>query len=395
MAFIDESGEYRLLASIIDRPDTVLTYKRDLFTGERQRILSAMRESFMAYGEISTEGVERFYGRLLPPELESARGAKPGALVDRLAELATKRQLSQLINELTIIAAGNTINRDYLSRRLVLDPIMSKEDSTLAPGITNFVSDLMRKKDGQYTFVSTGLQFLDHMLGGEWPRQALTVLMGQSGGGKTALVVQSLLNMARQGLSALFISLEMPRDRLISRMVANLADVDGLRLRTGNITDEEQKRVDEALREIQRLEEYIHIIDTPGLNTEDIIYQIRFHKENHNIQAFFVDYIQIVDRTGENDVEALGKVAQLLRNTAVNLDISAVVLSQKNGQEGLQSVWGSRRIVQIADVIFEIQIDVSSTNDTSRQCKIDFLKNRDGPVGEAFCLYQPAYLRFL
>jgi len=394
---VDDAGEYRLLASIVDRPASVLGYTQELFTGDRARIFKAMQDAFVAYGDLSTEGVEHFYGRMLPPEIESARGAKPGAIVDKLTSLATRRQLGDLINHLTVAMANNHLTRDQLAQLLVLKPLSSADDSSLGPGITAFISDLTRKINGQYRFVSTGLPFLDMMMGGEWGRQALTVILGQGGGGKTAIVVQSILNMARQQTPCLFISLEMPRERIIGRMVANISGIDGMRIRRGDITEEEQQQVNMALEEVASLEQYIHIVDTPGLGLMDILHHIRVHKDTYDIQAFFVDYLQIIDRPpSENTSEAYGYLAQQLRNIAVSLDISAVVLSQQNrGDTGLASILGSGRVGHIADVVFEIKFDTASTNDTSRMCTLDFHKNRDGAVGIVTCMYYPKVLRYV
>lgn len=393
---VDENSEYRLLGSIIDRPDTVLAYTDELFTSGRVELFKAMRAAYLQYGDLSYEGVERFYGRMLPPDLEMGRGTKPAGIVDHLAELATKRQLGLLGNRLaTLMAQSSPIDRTELSKMLTIAPVVSAEDSSIASGITGFTSDLMRKRSGQYRFISTGLDFLDYMLGGEWPRQALTIIMAQAGGGKTALVVQSILNMARMGIPSLFISLEMPKDKIIGRMVANISGVDGMQLKRGNITDEDQTLVDGALVELQGLDKFIHIVDRPGMGIEDILYQVKLHKELYDIQAVFIDYIQIIDRPqSENDVEALGHIAKQIRNAALSLDIATIALSQKNGQEGLQSVWGSRRIVHIADSIFEINIDTKSSGE-SRPCQLLFHKNRDGALGEQNCLYYGKWLRFV
>lgn len=396
-AYVDEIAEYRLLASVVDRPNTSLSYTPALFTGDRSRIFTAMQEAYLTYGDLSTEGVEQFYGRMLPPEIEAARGAKAGAIIERLTQLASKRQIGDLITHLSIAMANSHLGRDEIARLLVLPPLVSTDDSSITPGITTFVSDIGRKINKQYRFVSTGLSFLDTMLGGEWPRQALTVVLAAGGGGKTALTVQSILSMARQGLPVLFISLEMPRDRLIGRMVASITGVNGSRIRNGDVTEDEQLLINSALEEIQSLEKYIFIIDRPGLNITEIINQIRLHKDTYDIQAFFVDYLQIIDRPeSENTSDALGYLAQQLRNIAVMLDISAIVLSQQNrGFQGLASILGSGRVGHIADAAFEIVFDTASTNDDSRMTTITFHKNRDGAVGTISCIYKPSVLTFV
>jgi hypothetical protein len=394
---IDQAAEFRLLGSIVDRPDTVLGYTEELFTDDRRRVFDAMRRAYLAHGELSTEGVERFYGGVLPNEVEMVRGAKAGAVIEHLTDLATRRQVVRRIEELNMMVNRPRIGREEFLKFLPLPPLVSKEDSSLTPGVTSFVSDLGRKRSGQYSFVRTGLPFLDHMLGGEWPRAALSIIIGQAGGGKTAIVVQSILNMARLGIPSLFVSLEMPRARIISRLVANIANVNGLKLRMGEITDEEQERVNAALEEIQALEEYIYIVDRPSMTVEDIIYQVRLHQELHGVEAFFVDYLTIVARKpSENTAEALGVICRQLRAVAIDLNIAGIVLAQQNRMhKGLNSVMGSSEAGQAADTVIEIEFDPSATtNDESRLARLVFHKNRDGPVGESSTIYRPAFLRF-
>jgi replicative DNA helicase len=392
--FSDELAEYRLLACIIDDPELVFKLTHRLFTGNRVQVFQAMREAYKKYGQLTSEGVEGFFGGPLPLEIEAARGAKAAALVERLSELAIRRQLVDISNRVTNAAMAGITDRKALSQIMQIEPVVSSQDSSLAPGIAGFITDLRRKMTGQYEFVDTGIPFLNYMLGGEWPRQALTVVMGQAGGGKTALVCQSILNMAKMGIPSLFVSLEMPKYRIISRFAANLAEVDGMRLRSGKLEEEEVQRVDAAIKEIQSLP--IYIIDKPGMTAEDITYEVTQHRELFGVQAFFVDYLQIVGRSlgKDNDSEELGHMAQMIRNIAVSTDIAAVALSQQNRQfKGLSSILGSGRISHIADSVFEIELGESHSDD-QRPCTFHVHKNRDGAVGMTNALYRPRYLRF-
>ena len=397
---IDESAEYRLLGAVYDKPTEILRLTSELFTGDRVLLYSAMRKAYLEFGEIAYEGIERFYGRSLPPELETARGSKLAAVLDHLADVATRRQLARIDEAIVLLMAQHNLDRDEINKALTLRPILTKEDSGLQSGITSFVSEFQRKATGQYRFVRTGIEFMDHMLGGEWPRQALTVIMGGSGSGKTALICQSILNMARMKIPTTFVSLEMAKPKLVARFVANMANVDGLRIREGNVNQEERKRMDLALEELQSLPIFIEA--NPEMTIDQIVYMIKSHKEVHGIEAFFVDYLQIIDqskksysRSDENGAEELGILTQRLRNLAVVEELSGILLSQQNRQyKGLQSLLGSGRIGHIADSVLEIVADSQSTNDDTRPCMIEFHKNRDGPVGSCGILYKPRFLRF-
>jgi replicative DNA helicase len=394
---LDDVAEYRLLGAVIDQPEEILKFAPELFTGIRVRLYEAMKATYIKDGCISYEGVRRFYRDPIPQEIDAARGGKISAILDHLIDLATKRQLVMIQEQIAVSLQQPYINREEISRLLQLRPIMTREDSSLTSGISRFVSELQRKKSGQYKFISTGIRFLDHMLGGEWPRQGLTIVMGESGAGKTALVTQSILNMARLGQPTVFISLEMPQHKLIGRLVAQIAQIDGNKLKRGDINAEDQKRADSALEELQSLP--IYIVENPEMTVDDIIYTVKTHKETHGIQAFFVDYIQIITQRNvkrdETGSEVLGDLAQKLRNLAVTEDMAAIVLSQQNRvHKGLASILGSGRIGHIADSVFEIKMDVMSTNDDKRNGEISFSKNREGPVGGCQIYYKPKFLQF-
>jgi replicative DNA helicase len=393
--FNNPAAEYRLLACAIDKPDLIRSWRADLFTDTRRNLFNAMKQAYERHhGEISTEGIEQ-YMRPIPPELEAARGAKPSALIDQLKDLATRRQLLEIADTInTRLQSGNEIPRTELVSLLEVAPVLTSEDSSLVGGINAFTADLRMKRAGRYQFIDTGLPFLNYMLGNEWPRQACTVIMGKGGGGKTALISNSMLNMARKGIPSLFVSLEMRKDKLVSRFVANMANVNGILLRQGKVTEEEIERINEALAEIQQLP--IYIIDSPHLTVNDIVYEVKRHKEHHDIQAFFIDYLQIINEDTDSDWESLGHLTQQIRNVAVDTDTAAIVLSQQNRdtqKKGLDSLLGSSRIGHIADTVIEIGLD-ETISDTSRLCKFNFVKNREGPLGESNGIYRPNYLRF-
>lgn len=391
----DVDSEYRLLAAFIDEPEYILKVNERLFTDTRVRLYRALRDCWLTYGSIAEEGVERFYGGPLPQQIEIARGSRPTPIIDKLVTLAHKRKLVEMALELEILADSLVVDINRVREITEFQPVLSAHDTSLTVGVLDFMSELNRKRNGQYQFISTGLDFLDYMLGGEWPRQGLTVVLGQAGGGKTALVCNSMLRMATapRPIASLFISLEMRKRQLVSRLVANLKKIDGIKLRTGQVDQVEMALVMSGIEEIQQLP--IYIDDRPGLSVNEIITQMREHRERHGVQVVFVDYLQIVGGSDpDNQSEALGAIAQQLRNAAVQLDMACVLLSQQNrGFQGLQSILGSGRVGHISDVCFEIKMP-SEMNGDYRLANFDFVKNREGPLGGQSAFYYPAYLSF-
>lgn len=390
---IDEAAEYRLLAACIDEPNAIRGITENLFTGTRVELFKAMQKAYTQYsGEITSEGVERFYGQRLPPQLEMSRGARPSAIVEHLANLATKRHLLRLSDRLAQLATVDYVDKNLVQQTLQMPPLVVKDDTHVDTGIREFSADLSLKLSKNYQFHSTGLPFLDGMLGGEWPRKGLTLIAGPSGGAKTALVVHSMIQMARNGLPVFMASLEMSKAALISRAVANLSRIDSMKIRRGDLTKEELDKVNDVLRYVHSLPMYIS--EEPELTATDIAYLVKSHKDRYGIKAFFVDYVQIVARSGNaNSFEELGAIAQTLRNVAKNEDLSGVAISQLNrSHEGLDSLQGSGRLGNIPDTV--IHISMEQQNDDCRVATLDFFKNREGPLGTSNALYLPKYLAF-
>src|SRR6185369_2822916 len=132
--FLDDVAEYRLLGAVIEQPEVILKLTQDLFTGTRTSLYNAMLRAYTTYGEISYEGVRRYYGSDIPAEVDVARGGKVSAVLDHLLNLATKRQLAHVQEQITLSLQQPYLNREELNQILHLKPIMSREDSSLTSG---------------------------------------------------------------------------------------------------------------------------------------------------------------------------------------------------------------------------------------------------------------------
>src|SRR6266496_2057927 len=65
-------------------------------------------------------------------------------------------------------------------------------------------------------------------------------------------------------LAVLFFSLEMSKEQLVDRMLADAAGVDSWNIRTGNLSDEDFEKLSNAMGEMA--EAPIFIDDTPGVS---------------------------------------------------------------------------------------------------------------------------------
>lgn len=395
--YTDVTAEWRLLSSIIDAPEILHSITKEIFTEDRQDILESMREAYIKYGELTYEGLRLALRGSIPPELTSGVVANQRALIDELVLVARRRQLLYASRELEAQSKRFEPDESEIQRALEFQPLAPTADSTITPGAQRMLGDLFRKSNGQYQFVHTGLKFLDSMLGGEWMPKTLTILMAKPGTGKTALVGQSMLEMARQhNIPSLLISLEMAKEQLVLRWVSYMLEIDSANLLIGRISPEQRKKVEDAVMKLQQLP--IRVIDTPTIKLDQIKKEIKDFAQSGG-KVVFLDYIQIVNHfnTGLRNYD-LGEVAQALKESAKENNIAVIALSQMNkGKDGgLDSVRDSGEISQISDTVIELSpIDEFVDDNGLRGISIKFHKNRNGRLGTSSAVFNGAFQKFI
>lgn len=395
--YTDITAEWRLLASIVDNPEVMHSITKEIFTDERQFILEAMRGAYIKYGELTYEGLRLALKGDVPAELTSGVVANQRALIDELVLVARRRQLLQASRELEIQSKRFEPDESLINQALEFEPLAPTSDSTIVPGAQRMLGDLFRKANGQYQFVHTGLKFLDTMLGGEWMPKTLTILMAKPGTGKTALVGQSMLEMAlRYNIPSLLISLEMAKEQLVMRWVSYMLEIDSANLLIGRITPQQRVLIEDAVIKLQQLP--IHVIDTPTIKLDQIKKEIKDFAMAGG-KVVFLDYIQIVNHfnTGLRNYD-LGEVAQALKESAKENNIAVIALSQMNkGKDGgLDSVRDSGEISQISDTVIELSpIDEFVDDSGMRAISIKFHKNRNGRLGTSSAAFNGAFQKFI
>ncbi|WP_293867642.1 replicative DNA helicase [uncultured Alsobacter sp.] len=203
------------------------------------------------------------------------------------------------------------------------------------------------KRERKLSGISTGLSDLDRMMGGLQPSD-LIVLAARPAMGKTSLVTNIAFNVAksyvgeRQPDGAIkrldggivgFFSLEMSSEQLATRIVAEQSGVASYKIRRGEITDDDFRRVAEAAREMERLPFYID--QTGGISIAQLTARARRLKRQKGLDMLVVDYLQLLSgssKKGENRVQELTEITTGLKALAKELSVPIIALSQLSRQ---------------------------------------------------------------
>lgn len=390
--FHDSAMEWRLLNKLLDPQykDFINRLSPILFTGVRSETFRAIQLSFIDYGSVTFEALhEKMCGKV-PGELTAANGGDIQALIAQAVRLAKKRQIHKTKQELEKLEKEYDPSDDSIRSALDIQPVMAEQDSSIAVGVAQFLGNLHAKANGAYTFAKTGFKFADRHMGGEWKAKELIIIMGGVGAGKTTLVGNSMKKMAQGYINektgervitpSLFFSLEMSKEELVTRWIADELNIDTQDIAAGDVKDYltviEEKNV-----ELQQLPMYV--IDDGYITLAQMVYEIRKHVHKKHVRVVFIDYLQLMNHhpTG-NDNNDLGEVAQVLKGIAKSENICIVLLSQINrGKEGIDALRDSGEVGAAAGVVMQLIPDEEQSTGVVKTIHVAWWKNRYGPAG--------------
>jgi len=236
------------------------------------------------------------------------------------------------------------------------------------------------QRDGHLSGISTGLDDLDHKMGG-LQNSDLIVLAGRPAMGKTSLVTNIAFNIAKAYKGELqpdgstkavnggivgFFSLEMSAEQLATRIVAEQSGVSSSHIRRGSLDERQFARVVEASREMARIPLYID--QTGGLSIAQLTARARRLKRQRGLDLLIIDYLQLLQGSGKgqaNRVQEITEITTGLKALAKELAVPVIALSQLSRQvearddkrPQLADLRESGSIEQDADVVMFVYRD--------------------------------------
>lgn len=267
--------------------------------------------------------------------------------------------------------------------------------------------DELHKDKSKIRGVPTGYRDLDKMTAG-LQRSDLIILAARPAMGKSTLALNLAYNVASQAKqSVLVFSLEMSKEQLVDRMLADASGVDSWNIRTGNLSDEDFEKLSTAMGEMA--EAPIFIDDTPGVSVLEMRTKARREAHNHPLGLIIVDYLQLMSGSGrngsDNRVQEVSEISRGLKLIARELNVPIIALSQlsrsvenRNPQiPQLADLRESGSIEQDADIVMFIYREDYYKPDTDRQHITDLIlaKHRNGPTGKVELYFHPERLKFM
>ena len=256
---------------------------------------------------------------------------------------------------------------------------------------------------GQITGVPSGFTDLDAKTSG-FQKGDMVLIAARPSMGKTTFALNIAENAAlREGKSVVIFSLEMPKEQLAYKLLCSEANVDMLKLRTGNLDDKDWENIARATGPLSKAK--IYIDDTAGVTVMEMRSKCRRLKMEYGIDLILIDYLQLMSgSSSENRQQEVSEISRSIKALAKEMECPVIALSQlsrapeqrADHRPMLSDLRESGSIEQDADLVMFLYRDEYYNKETEDKNMAECIvaKHRNGPVGTVKMAFLGALSKF-
>ena len=302
---------------------------------------------------------------------------------------------------------GGESFREFVHIRQLLDAYLDQDPD-----------DIERK---ELSAIRTGFGDLDTLLNG-LKRSDLVIVGARPSVGKSSFALGIARNAAvMQRANVAFYSLEMSSEQLAIRLLSAESGVDSNRLRLGQNTELEERRIIAAAGRLS--EANIWFDDSPVLTAAELRAKSRrLASQARGLDLIVIDYLQLMQGEGgsssrENRVQEISYISRTLKNLARELDVPIIALAQLSRAienrhprtPMLSDLRDSGSIEQDADIVIflsreelyttpqqwaEQHPDLPESAYPKGVAQVSVAKHRNGPVGSVELRFRERLAKF-
>ena len=336
--------------------------------------------------------------------VQYANIVKDKAMLRALSDAST--DISQMVQE----QVGTTAEILEVAEKKIYAIRKGERGDSLEPiGVTlhkvfDHLTELSQS-DSAIPGMSTGMRDLDKKING-LNKSDLLLVAARPAMGKSAFALNLALNVAKKyNKTVAIFNLEMSREQLAMRLLAIESFVDGQKMATGKLTEEEWSKLSMASVALSQTD--IRIDDNPSITVAEMNAKCR---RVENLGMVVIDYLQLMNGSGygkgggDSRVNVVSDISRSLKIMAKELNVPVICLSQlSRGPESrtdkrpmLSDLRESGAIEQDADEVLFLYRDEYYNENTEdkgvAECIVS--KNRHGEVGTVKLQWIPQYQTF-
>ena len=257
--------------------------------------------------------------------------------IKSVEESALLRKLIEVSTDITSSAydGNQSVNETIDNAERKILSIVKNRRSTEFRTIKDVLIDTQRNLEilsqskNDVTGIATGWYDIDKLTTGLHPHQ-LIIIAARPAMGKTAFALNLATNVSLSGTSVALFNMEMGAEQLANRMLSSLGQVEGNKLATGKLMNDDWKRVNEAISQLSEAKLYLD--DTPGITIGEIRSKCRRLANSENgLGLVIVDYLQLISgggNYGANRQQEVSDISRSLKTMAMELNIPVIALAQ-------------------------------------------------------------------
>ncbi|MBO5515210.1 MAG: replicative DNA helicase [Schwartzia sp.] len=256
------------------------------------------------------------------------------------------------------------------------------------------------------TGLASGFRDLDRLTSG-LQASDLILVAARPSMGKTAFTLNIATYVAvKLKQPVAFFSLEMSNVQLVQRMLCAEGGIDSQALRSGELTDDDWKRLIIASDRLTKAP--IYIDDTPGITVAELRAKARRIKSDHGLSLVVIDYLQLMQgrasKNGDNRQQEISEISRSLKALARELGVPVIALSQLSRsvesrtikRPMLSDLRESGSLEQDADIVMFLYRDEYYNEDSERKDQADVIiaKHRNGPIDTITLFFEKRFTKF-
>lgn len=347
-----------------------------------------------------------------------ATGANIEYYIDTVFKKYTLRNMIEVATNIVSDSFNNDVDVNELldnSEKNILNVSRNRKVSDLKK-IQDVLSktqddiEKLSKNKGIVTGVPSGLYDFDNLTSGFQPNQ-LIIIAARPAVGKTALALNIASNASKwTNKSVVVFSLEMPAEQLVARMISSLGQINGRKLTSGKLENEDWRRFNEAISQLA--DRNIYFDDSGGVTVPEIKAKCRrLSTQGDGLGLIIIDYLQLISGTSRfgssNRQQEVSEISRGLKTMAMELGVPVIALSQlsrvvekrEDKKPVLSDLRESGSIEQDADIVAALHNPDENNNPVDDNVPIRIqlliLKHRNGPTKDIDLMFKKNTSTFL
>lgn len=270
--------------------------------------------------------------------------------------------------------------------------------------------EILSQAKSDVTGIATGWYDIDKLTTGLHGGQ-LIIIAARPAMGKTAFALNLATNVAlTSGQTVALFNLEMGAEQLANRMLSSQGQVEGNKIATGKLLNDDWKRINEAISQLSDAKLYMD--DTAGLTIGEIRSKCRrLASSDEGLGLVVIDYLQLITSStnyGGNRQQEVSDISRSLKTMALELNIPVIALAQlsravdsrENKRPIISDLRESGSIEQDADIVAFLYRDdyynkEKVTDSNTSISEFIVAKHRNGPTKTIELLFKRDTSTFL